>query len=180
MANSAAKHEAGSIAREADDKESRIVTKYLILPIIASLAVSLIVTNLNSSPTIQASAAHTFLNDYFGGVTHAGQRNALYRNDLTSNFRGYPGVDWVSYNAFWKKWKSVSVNSVTPVAGNPLEFAVTLTYQPEQGDPFPDNLNFWLVCTGLTGNLLAHVPVFGECPASDIEIDNEQLATSHQ
>jgi len=140
----------------------------------------MIVTNLNSPPSIQASAAHAFLKGYFDDVTHAAQRDALYENDLTSNFRGYPGVDPVSYDAFWKKWKSVSVNSVTPVAGNPLEFNATLTYQPEQGKPFPDNLNFWLVCTGVIGNLLARVPYFGECPASDIKIDNEQLATPHQ
>jgi hypothetical protein len=180
MTNSGAKRGATSTTSQGDNKESKIMTKYLILPVIASVVVSVIVTNLSSPPSIQASAAHTFLSGYFDEVTHVGQRSTLYQSDLTSNFRGYPGVDWPSYNAFWKKWKSVSVNSVIPVAGNPLEFAATITYQPEHGNPFPDAVNFWLVCTGATGNLMAHVPVFGECPASDIKIDNEQLATSHQ
>jgi hypothetical protein len=172
-------HREGRMAKSSTDKESGVLWKYLILPIIASVVVSLIVTNLNSLPSIQASAAHDFLDSYFGEVTHAAKRQALYQNDLTSNFRAYPGVDWPSYNAFWRKWNSVSVNSVTSVPGNSLEFAVTLTYQPKHGGAFEDNLSFWLVCTGITGNILAHIPDSG-CPSSDVKIDNEQLAGAHQ
>lgn len=178
MATSKSNRNSGSIAHK--DKEPNMMAKYLILPIIASVVVSIIVSNLNSPPSIQASAVHNFLKGYFDDVTHTAQRKALYNIDLTSNFRGYPGVDWMSYNAFWKKWKRVSVNSVTPVAGNPLEFSVTITYQPEQGEGFPTNVNFWLVCAGAIGNLRARIPYFGECPASDIKIDNEQLVTQHQ
>lgn len=185
MAQSGAKRSAGSAATQKDNKEpkdnkeSNVIIKYLIFPVIASILTAVIVTNLNSSQSIQASAAHAFLDDYFNEVTYAAQRNALYHNDLTSNFRSYPGVDWASYSAFWKKWKSVNIDSVTPVAGNSAEFAVILTYQPEQGNALPEeNLNFWLVCTGITGNLLAHVPDLG-CPANDIKIDNEQLANTN-
>jgi hypothetical protein len=176
MAKSSAKGSASSTATR-KDKESHIVSKYLILPIIAAVVTSVIVGNL-SSPSIQASAVHDFLKGYYQNVTQADKRSALYRNDLTSNFRGYPGVDWSSYNAFWKKWKRASVDSVTPVPGNALEFAVILTYQPKHSNSFENNLNFWFVCTGI-GNLLAHVP-FGGCPSGHIKIDNEQLATQHQ
>ncbi len=170
----------GATATQTGNKEPYVISKYLILPVIASVVVSIIVTNLNSPASVQASAAHDFLKGYFKEVTHVAKRNDLYQNDLTANFRGYPGVDWASYNAFWKKWKSVSVNSVTPVPGNSVEFAVILTYQPKRGNTFEDNLNFWLVCAGIVGNLLAHVPNVG-CPSNDIKIDNEQLAAAaHQ
>jgi len=180
MAKSGAGRNAGSTAAQRNNQESNIISKYLILPIIASVVVSLIVTNLNSPSSIPASAAHTFLEGYFNKVTHPAQRNSLYQNDLTSNFRSYPGVNRTSYIAFWEKWESVDVNLVIPVPGNPLEFAVTLTYQPTQGNAFQDNVNFWLVCTGIIGKLQTHVPIFGSCPTGDIKIDNEQLANPRQ
>ena len=180
MAMSGAKESIGSAAAQAGgSKESNVLAKYLFLPIVASVIVSLIVTNFTSPPSIQASAAHNFLRIYFSKVTNADQRRNLYLNDLTSNFRDYPGVDPASYNTFWGKWERASVNSVTPVAGNPQEFAVTLTYQPRHGRSFENDLDFWLVCTGFLGNVLAHVPYKG-CPSGNIKIDNEQLAGKRQ
>lgn len=71
MAKSSGKRTTSSTAPKRADQESRIFTKYLILPIIASAVVSLIVTNLNKPPSVPASTAHTFLDDYFSEVTHA-------------------------------------------------------------------------------------------------------------
>jgi hypothetical protein len=180
MAMSDATESNGSAAAQTGtNKESNVLAKYLFLPILASVVVSVIITNFTSPPSIQASAAHDFLRTYFRKVTNTNQRGTLYLTDLTSNFRDYPGVDRASYNRFWEKWKSVSVNSVIPVPGNPLEFAVTLTYQPKHGASFENDLDFWLVCTGLVGNVLAHVPHKG-CPSGSIKIDNEQLAGKRQ
>lgn len=180
MATSGAKRSASLTTPQGNSQESHIIGKYLILPIVASLVVSLIVTNLDKPPSIPASEAHTFLAGYFNEVTHESQRKALYQNDLTSNFRSYPGVDWASYVAFWEQSKSVYVNSVLPVPGNSLEFSVTLTYQPTQGNSSVENVNFWLVCTGAAANLWARVPYIGSCPTGDIKIDNEATATMHQ
>jgi len=180
MAMSGAQGNIGSAATQtSSSKESNVLAKYLFLPIVASVIVSLIVTNFTSPPSIQASEAHNFVRRYFSKVTNADQRWSMCLNDVTSNFRDYPGVDRTSYNRFWEKWTKASVNSVTPVPGNPLEFAVTLTYQPIHGSSFENNLDFWLVCTGLAGNVLAHVPYKG-CPSGNIKIDNEQLAGKHQ
>jgi hypothetical protein len=180
MATSGTERSANSTTLQGNGQETKVISKYLILPIIASLVVSLIVTNLDKPPSIPASEAHSFLAGYFNEVTHASLRKALYQNDLTSSFRSYPGVDWASYVAFWEESRSVSVNSVLPVAGNSLEFSVTLTYRHTQGNSSVENVNFWLVCTGAAANLWARVPYIGSCPTSDIKIDNEAIATMHQ
>ena len=61
-----------------------------------------------------------------------------------------------------------------------MEFAVTLTYQPTQGNALVENANFWFVCNGVVANLWARVPYFGTCPMSDLKIDNEQIFVPSQ
>ena len=174
MVESSGKRSASSIVPHRSNKKSKIV-KYLVLPVIAPLVVSLIVTSLNKPPSITASTAHTFLADYFNEALHASQRRAVYQNDLTANFRSYPGNDWTSYVAYWEESKSVSLNSVLPVPGNSLEFDATLTYQITQGRTAVEDMTFWLVCNGFTANLWARMPYTGGCPAGGIKIDNEQI-----
>ena len=79
MAKSSARRRAQSTAAQRDKKEPNVIKIYLILPVIASLVTSIIVTNLNSPPSIPASAAHTFLEGYFNEVAHAARRTLFTR-----------------------------------------------------------------------------------------------------
>ena len=177
MANSNAKRTTSTARSTTTSKKDGILKpalKFSITSVIIPILVAVVVTQLNSPPSIEVSTAHTFLTGYFNEVTDSAQRISLYQEDLTANFRSYPWVHWTAYSDFWQGEKSVSIISVIPVPGNSSEFAVSATYQPMEGRPPTDGLNFWLVCTGIMGNLQAHIPDSG-CPLNDIKIDNKQV-----
>ena len=181
MANSNAQHTGPtSHPTTTPEKEGvlKLILKFSATSIIIPILVAVIVTQLNSPASIGVSNAHAFLTDYFNDVTNSAQRVSLYREDLTVNFRNYPWVRWEPYSSFWAGEKNVTVDSVIPVPGNPSEFAITVTYQPA-GNPFVDDLNFWLVCSGVAGKLETHIPDRG-CPLHDIRIDNEQVVQHNE
>jgi hypothetical protein len=148
----------------------------IIIPMIVAVITSIITTAILATPRVTAASAHTFLIDYFKRVTRADQRPALYKQVLTQSYQSYPNNDFTSYVKYWEKQKQVTVVSVIPVSGNPLEFTVIVTVQP--GD-YKAADNYWFTCNGTMASLRARLPWDG-CPWNDIKIDNGQsVPASH-
>jgi hypothetical protein len=146
------------------------LVKFLVLPIVVLVTAGLFV----SAPSVQSGRVYDFFANYYGNVTHENQRQALYWTDLTLSFRNHNS--WQSYTAFWRTQKSVTVVSVIPVAGNLLEFDARLIFHPLSGGTIEETYNFWLTCEGFMGGIRSRISFLG-CPASDLEIDNQQLTT---
>jgi hypothetical protein len=143
----------------------------LILPIAATLFTQ----SLSSAPHIDTSAAHEFLNQYYGSVTESSDEWYDYQNELTPNFRTFPGHDWRSYKKFWRTWHKVTVNSLIPVQGNPVEFTISIGYHYNNDQTVStETVNVWLACN--SNYILARLP-WGGCKASHLEIDSTQDAT---
>lgn len=146
--------------------------KNVVLPVLVSVAVAFVTTTFMGQVQVTDSAAHAFLATYYSKVVHAGDRSYLFHNDLTTNFRDFPGHDWKSYERFWRDEQIVKVSSVIPVEGAPSEFTVSLVYE-RKGTAAPTHSidDVWLQCNG--NILIGRMPGFG-CTQSHLQIDNTQ------
>ena len=143
----------------------------LVLPIV----VTIVTQDLNSSPHIDGSAAHAFLSRYFSDVTTSKRRWYAYEHELTSNFRTFPGNDWGHFRHFWQTQHGVTVDSLIPVAGNPVEYTISLDYKSKYNHTiYTEKLNVWLACD--SNYVLARLP-WGGCKADNLEIDGTQDAS---
>ncbi len=155
-----------------DNSLKLTVLSSLILPLIVSLVVSM----LANQPRITDSSAHKFLDTYYRSIVNPGMRRRAYNDDLTPNFKVFPGHDWHSFVRFWSTQRRVQVILVTPVSGNAAAFSVSLKYYSKKNKVYSENVNFWLSCSGL--------PDFGarfpgvSCPWHDLKIDITQQAAS--
>ena len=113
----------------------------LILPVVAAIVTSFIVT---SNPNIPDSAAHAFLDNYYSSIVNSHQRQDTYNNYLTLNFRSFPNHSWPSVNEFFGKEKQVTI--IIPISGNANAFAASLSYYPRSGGKVTKTTNFYLVC----------------------------------
>ena len=134
---------------------------------------------LGHQPQVTTSAAQQFFSNYYRKVTQANQRTALFREDLTTDFQTSPHGSWPSYNSFWQTEKTVVVNDLASVSGNPLSFNLTLTYYPTHGGNIngPQQTIFSLVCNGSWPSLLARIPGIG-CPVNHLQIQSALNVTS--
>ena len=154
-----------------DNKNSAIggVFSKFILPIVIAVVTAAIVSSLRTTPNIPDSAAHTFLANYYSSIVNLNQRQDAYNNNLTSNFRSFPGHSWQSVNDFFSKEKQVTVDSVIPMSGNPDAFTASLSYYPRSGGEDTETTNFYLSCN----NFWARFP-FMSCTSGQLEIDITQ------
>lgn len=143
----------------------------ILVAIIGALFGAFASTIFVSQPQVATYDAQAFFHDYYGNVTHADQRRALYERDLTLDFRRSPGHDWRSYETFWESEEDVVVQKVESIPGNPLAFNVSLVYYPKGGGIDAEDTIFSLVCNGSYSWLWARIPGWG-CPASDIRIES--------
>ena len=144
----------------------------LILPVL----VSLVTVSFSASPGITVASAHTFLANYYSGIVDSSQRHAIYNEELTQNFKQFPGHSWPEVNQFFGEQKSVTVDAVTPVSGNSAEFQVRLTYYSRQGGgQYSEFINFWLACSGY---YWARFPIGPSCPPTHLKIDDTERSTS--
>jgi hypothetical protein len=144
----------------------------LILPVL----VSLITVSFSSYPRITVASAHKFLADYYLGMPDKNLRHAIYNDELTQNFKQFPGHSWPEVDEFFGKWQRITVDAVIPVSGDPAEFHTRLIYypRPRQGDKHSEYMNFWLTCS----YYWARFPVGPSCPTADLKIDNTELSSS--
>jgi hypothetical protein len=138
----------------------------LILPVVAAIVTSFIVT---SNPNIPDSAAHAFLDNYYSSIVNSHQRQDAYNNYLTLNFRSFPNHSWPSVNEFFGKEKQVTVDAIIPISGNANAFAASLSYYPRSGGKVTETTNFYLVCN----DFWARFP-FVSCTPGHLKIDITQ------
>lgn len=127
-------------------------------------------TFLASQPQVTVSNAQQFFDNYYRYVTQAGQRRALFQDDLTHDFQK-SGGGLSAYNSWWEGYRQVVVNQVESVPGNPMEFTVWLTYYPVNGSPWSGVTSFSLVCNGGWASLEARIPTLG-CPVNNLQIES--------
>lgn len=137
----------------------RILTATLTCGLIVALAVA--------PAKITGSEADDFFSTYFAKVTDSGQLQGLYDNDFTADYRRFES--WKLYAGFWKSKGQVTPDEAIP-GGNPLEFTETLTLHPISGGSQTLVVNYYLTCSGLIGNIIAHLQIVG-CPPRYIKID---------
>lgn len=142
----------------------------LILPVL----VSLITVSFSSYPRITAASAHEFLADYYFGMPDSNLRHAIYNDDLSQNFKQFPGHSWPEVNKFFGEQQRITVDAVIPVSGDPAEFHTRLTYYSRQGSKYSEYVNFWLVCS----DYWARFPIGPSCPTTDLKIDNTERSSS--
>jgi hypothetical protein len=118
---------------------------------------------------ITAPSADDFFSTYFSAVTNAGQRPAIYEDDLTPSFRRFES--WPEYSSLWGAEDKVTTGPAYP-GSSPLEYTVTVTFHPVRGTPFNQTINYYLTCGGRLGAIFARDP-FG-CPPKYIKIDRTQ------
>jgi len=152
-----------------------IIVGVLFSGLVLPIAVTIVTQDLSSPPHIDWSAAHVFLNRYFGDVTTSKRRRYAYEHYLTSNFRSFPGHDWATFKHFWQTQHDVKVESLTPVAGNPVEYTMSLAYQSKYGRTiYNETFDVWLTCDA--NYVLARLP-WGGCKADKLEIDDTEDAS---
>ena len=93
-----------------------------------------------------------------------GQRHFLYRTAFTQDFRQHES--WPAYNAFWSNEEYAIAGQAIPVSGDPLTFAVTITFFPVSGQPFQQAIHYYLACNGFIGSIIARI---AGCPLRDIK-----------
>ena len=119
---------------------------------------------------ITTPSADAFFSNYFSTVIDANQRNAIYKDDVTPSFRKFES--WRNYSRLWNGERKVTEGPAYP-GSVPLEYTVTLTLYPVNGQPFKRIINYYLTCGGFFGAILARNPISG-CPPSHIKIDRTQ------
>lgn len=144
----------------------------IILAVVSAASTSFCGVVFVSQPQVPTLTAQEFFSDYYRQVTQAGDRKALYREDLTPNFKSSIISDWQDYNNWWKGWNQVAVEQVESDSGNPLEFNVWLRYYSVHGQLTAEEDGFTLVCSGFWASLEARMPALG-CPAGHLQFQSQ-------
>jgi hypothetical protein len=158
--------------RHRDRLQLRHRVSAIILAVISVAAGPFLTVVFTSQPQAHTAAAQQFFQTYYNQVTRAGDRELLYRKDLTPEFKESTGSNWESYNQWWKKWRQVDVNQVESDSGNSLGFDVWLRYYPMRGQPLSEEDGFTLVCSGWWASLEARIPAFG-CAVKHLEFQSQ-------
>lgn len=143
-----------------------------ILAVVSAAATPFFGVVLVSQPQVPTATTQEFFDNYYNQVTQAVSREALYREDLTRDFRESVGSNWEDYSNWWETWEQVDVRKVESDPDNPLEFIVWLTYYSERGYSKSEKDDFTLVCSSFWASLEARVPALG-CSVNHIQIQSQ-------
>jgi hypothetical protein len=143
----------------------------LLFPIITGLLVTLlggltVAYAVAVPPHVSTDTANRFFVGYLKTAPDHGQRYSLYRTTFTQDFRQHE--DWPTYNAFWNNENYAIAGQAIPLPGNPLAFAVTITFSPVSGQPFQQTIDYYFSCNGFISSVIARI---SGCPLRDLRID---------
>jgi hypothetical protein len=155
-------------------KEARANFKLVFLGCMLAVVSLLIFTFLQAQPQFGQNSADSFLRSYYQAVTQPAELRTEWETGLTDSFRNDLRNNWTAYQKWWHLWKHVTVDRVTPVAGNPAEFIAIITYRASNRD-VTDTETVVLACRGLY-NFVARLPMLG-CPDSGIQIQSDITGT---
>jgi hypothetical protein len=148
-----------------------VTMKKLIYALIPPILAAVIAGVVLAQPQASASNAQEFFKGYFSRVTQSSQRQELYWQDLTKDYRQIPNNSFSNYNSWWASVDRVEVNNVQSTSGNKLSFTVWLTYYMQDGKTLgPEAITYVLVCNGLLASVADRMP--NGCPVSRLQIES--------